>query len=126
MSEPVFLSKAQYAELGEINPPPDEETILDESEPARGVRDPDRYIVQAKRLAMENFNEYRDPSRDPELALDEIFIVFFVKTFNGWKAQVGTTEVKGILWVISYNERTDLARLDVYRSIGKTKVKVNQ
>lgn len=92
----------------------------------RTVQDPDRFLHHAKHLVMQNYNESHNPERTNPLFLDDIYIVWFVKTQTGWKSLLGSTELRYLLWHISYNERADEARIDVYKRINATRVKENE
>lgn len=114
MSEaPAFLA----ADV-EINPSPD----MGE-EPARNGPDPDRYLQKAKELVRDNYNNSHDPSRTPPLEMDQIYITWFTKVFRGWKANLASSEVRNLSWVVSYNWSTDEYYIEIYRRINSAKVK---
>ena len=47
----------------------------------------DRFLITAKELTVKNYNDHR-PEESPEISYDEVYIVWFSKTINNWKAYV--------------------------------------
>jgi len=111
---PAFLAEV------EINPTPSSDM---EEEPVRNGPDPDRYLNKAKELVRDNYNSSHDPARTPSLELDQIFITWFTKVFKGWKANLASSEVRNLSWVVSYNSGTDEYYIEIYRRINSAKVK---
>ena len=90
--------------------------------PARQSSDPDRFLMTAKRLAMENYNSTRDASKYPELAMESFYVVWYAKTLNHWRAVVESQQASRLSWSISYNGGKDEAYIDVWKKLTKVKV----
>jgi hypothetical protein len=91
--------------------------------------DPDKYLMQAKALVVQNYNEHRDPRRSPRLTMDLVYITTFSKTLNSWKAIVGSTVVRGLLWEVTFNgEKNELdepkneAYIDIFKRLNHVRI----
>lgn len=96
---------------------------MGDGEGSRTSPDPDRYLNKAKELVRDNYNDSHDPSRTPPLELNQVFIVWFTKVFKGWKAILASSEVRNLMWQVSYNSTTDEYYIEIYRRINSAKVK---
>ncbi len=111
---------SDLAAEAEINPP--SPGLGDEDAPRLGP-DPDRYLNKAKELVRDNYNDSHDPSRTPPIELTQVYIVWFTKVFKGWKAILASSEVRNLMWQVSYNSGTDEYYIEIYRRINSAKVK---
>jgi Family of unknown function (DUF6275) len=112
-------------ESGELGDEDDEE--LDLEEPVlNGRLDPDRFLILAKQLVIDNYNANHNPERTPPLEFDEVYIDSFTKSPGGWKACIASPIVKGLYWVVGFNSQRSEAYLDIYKKINKDKVKVRK
>ena len=85
--------------------------------------DPDRLLTAAKKLAIDNYNSHRDKERIPaELTMDSVYIVWWAKTLNNWKAIVASSVARGFLWEVTSNGYRKEAYIEVYRKINSKKV----
>jgi hypothetical protein len=84
--------------------------------------DPDRFLTMAKRLVADNYNAHQDEEETPPLTIDDLYIVWFSKVLNNWRAQVQSSLVRGLLWMVTYNGPKNEAYIEVYRKINNTKV----
>lgn len=91
--------------------------------------DPDKYLMQAKALVVQNYNEHRDPRRSPMLTMDLVYITTFSKTLSSWKALVGSTVVRGLLWEVTFNgeknefdEPKNEAYIDIFQRLNHVKI----
>ena len=51
---------------------------------------------QAKKIVMEYFNSHVDKTENKQISLDDIYIVWFCKTLQNWKALVSTNVADGL------------------------------
>jgi Family of unknown function (DUF6275) len=84
--------------------------------------DPDRYLTQAKQLVMDNYNGHYEGEDTPPLILGDLYIVSFTKTLTHWRAQVASTVVRGMMWIVTCNGIKSEAYIEVYRKINNVKV----
>lgn len=53
-------------------------------------------------------------------ALDEVYVVWFVKVLQNWKALVSTTLPDGMYYEVTYNGDSAEAYLDAYKKFDNT------
>lgn len=87
-------------------------------QPENGRQDPDRFLRAARQLVVDNYNANRNPKRTQELTIDKVYVDSFMKTLANWKAIVGCTVLKGLLWEVSYNGQKKTAYISVYKKIN--------
>jgi hypothetical protein len=97
------------------------------------AEDPDKYLMMAKALVVQNYNEHRDPRRSPVLTMDLVFITQFSKAAQNWKALVGSTVVRGLIWEVTFNGSRDEdgqllneAYIDIFKKINHIKIPLGE
>lgn len=70
---------------------------------------------KAKRLVVEYFNGRVDCTNNIKLTEDQVFIVWFSKTLQNWKAMVSTTISDGMYYEITYNGDRKETYVDAYK-----------
>ena len=70
---------------------------------------------KAKKLVVKYYNERVDKTDNVELTEDQVFIVWFSKTLQNWKAMVSTTISDGMYYEITYNGDKKETYLDAYK-----------
>lgn len=60
----------------------------------------------------------------PTFAEDEVYIVWFSKTLQNWKALVGTTLPDDLYYEVTYDGDRALAYLDAYKKFDNRAVKL--
>jgi hypothetical protein len=86
------------------------------------VPDPDRFLMQAKQLVVENYNNHRDLGRSEELSMGSVYIVWFAKTLSNWKAIVASPVARGLMWEVTYNGNRGEAYIDIYKKLNNVRV----
>ena len=71
-------------------------------------------LEKARKLVLDYFNNRRDIT-DPPLELGDVFVVWFCKTLQNWKALVSTNVRDGVYYEITHNGDTDETYIDVYK-----------
>lgn len=61
------------------------------------------YLDKAKRLVIEHNNLYKTTDNPDFLRLENVYVVWFVKTLQNWKALVSTTKPDGAYYELTYN-----------------------
>ena len=77
---------------------------------------------KAKQLVLDYFNEHVDKTDNVELTLDDIYVVWFCKTLQNWKALVSTNVPDNMYYEITYNGDKKETYVDVYRKWDNLRV----
>lgn len=75
----------------------------------------DSFMNKAKDVVVNYFNKKNDITNKTKLTKDDVFIVWFCKTLQNWKALVSTTIPDGIYYEVTYNGDKHETYLDVYK-----------
>jgi hypothetical protein len=70
---------------------------------------------KAKQLVVNYYNENVDKTDKKELTTDDVFVVWFSKTLQNWKALVSTTVSDGMYYEVTYNGDKKETYLDAYK-----------
>lgn len=73
------------------------------------------YQNLAKQIIVDYFNNKKDKTDDFVLTMDNVYIVWFCKTLQNWKALVSTTVPDGVYYEVTYNGDKAEIYLDVYK-----------
>lgn len=79
-------------------------------------------LEKARTLVLNYFNEHHD-STDPPLELGDVYVVWFCKTLQNWKALVSTNVRDGMYYEVTHNGDTDETYIDVYKKWENVVVK---
>lgn len=69
----------------------------------------------AKKLVADYFNSHVDKSDGMRITADEVYIVWFCKTLQNWKALASTTVPDGVYYEITHNGDKGETYVDVYK-----------
>ena len=72
-------------------------------------------IEKAKQIVVDYFNNHKDKTDRVYITKDEVFIVWFCKTLQNWKALVSTTIPDGMYYEITHNGDKGETYLDAYK-----------
>ena len=72
-------------------------------------------MTRAKQLVVEYFNAHVDATDGKKLTMEDVFIVWFIKTLQNWKALVSTTVSDGMYYEITHNGDKGETYLDAYK-----------
>ena len=75
----------------------------------------DAMLNKAKKLVVAFFNDHSEKSETFTLTSDDVFIVWFSKTLQNWKALVSTTVPDGMYYEVTYNGDKKETYLDAYK-----------
>ena len=70
---------------------------------------------KAKKLVVEYFNSRVEKTDNVELTEDDVYIVWFSKTLQNWKALVSTNISDGMYYEVTYNGDKKETYLDAYK-----------
>lgn len=75
----------------------------------------DAMMKRAKELVVNLFNNHVDKTDKKTITEDDVFIVWFCKTLQNWKALVSTTISDGMYYEITHNGDKNETYLDAYK-----------
>lgn len=70
---------------------------------------------KAKKLVVEYFNSRVEKTDNVTLTEDDVYIVWFSKTLQNWKALVSTNISDGMYYEVTYNGDKKETYLDAYK-----------
>lgn len=77
---------------------------------------------KARRLVMDYFNQRVEKTDGFKLTLDDVYVVWFSKTLQNWKALVSTTVSDGMYYEVTYNGDKKETYVDVYKKWDNVRV----
>ena len=77
--------------------------------------DNEAMLKKAKRLVVNYYNSRVERTDDFEISEENVFIVWFCKTLQNWKALVSTTVSDGMYYEITHNGDKQETYLDAYK-----------
>lgn len=77
---------------------------------------------QARKIAMDYFNTHVDATDNKQITMDDVYVVWFSKTLQNWKALVSTNVSDGMYYEITYNGDKKETYVDVYKKWENFKV----
>lgn len=73
------------------------------------------YQKKAKQIVVVYFNSKVDKTDNKAISEDDVYIVWFSKTLQNWKALVSTTIPDGLYYEITHNGDKNETYVDVYK-----------
>lgn len=70
---------------------------------------------KAKKIVMEYFNSRVDKTDRKQVTIGDIYIVWFAKTLQNWKALASTNVSDGMYYEITHNGDKNETYVDVYK-----------
>lgn len=70
---------------------------------------------KAKQLVVDFFNEEVEKTDGFTLTVDDVYIVWWSKTLQNWKALVSTTVSDGMYYEVTYNGDKQETYIDAYK-----------
>lgn len=70
---------------------------------------------KAKQIVVDYFNSHVEKTDDKQITSDDVYIVWFCKTLQNWKALVSTTVSDGMYYEITHNGDTNETYVDAYK-----------
>ena len=80
------------------------------------------YQKIARKIVLNYANEHIDKTDNVQITLDNVFIVWFRKTLQNWKALVSTTLPDGMYYEVTYNGDNKEIYLDAYKKFENRKI----
>ena len=70
---------------------------------------------RAKELVVSYFNDHVEKTDNKKITEDDVFVVWFCKTLQNWKALVSTTVSDGMYYEVTHNGNKGETYLDAYK-----------
>jgi len=75
----------------------------------------DAMLKRAKELVASYFNDHVEVTDNKKITEDDVFVVWFCKTLQNWKALVSTTVSDGMYYEVTHNGDKGETYLDAYK-----------
>ena len=72
-------------------------------------------LDKAREIVKDYFNSHVDVTDKKEITINDVYVVWFAKTLQNWKALVSTTVPDGVYYELTYNGDKDEIYVDVYK-----------
>ena len=69
----------------------------------------------AKKLIADYFNSHVDVTDGKKITTEDVYVVWFCKTLQNWKAMVSTNVSDGMYYEVTYNANRDEIYFDAYK-----------
>lgn len=73
------------------------------------------YQEKAKQIVIDYYNEHVEKTDNKKLTESEVFVVWFSKTLQNWKALISTTISDGMYYEVTHNGDKKETYLDAYK-----------
>ena len=70
---------------------------------------------KAKQIIVDYFNSHVDVTDGVKITLDDVFVVWFCKTLQNWKALLSTKVPDGVYYEVTHNGDRNETYVDVYK-----------
>ena len=80
------------------------------------------YQKTAKEIVLDYANKHIDRTDNVQITLDDVYIVWFCKTLQNWKALLSTTLPDGMYYEVTYNGDKKEVYLDAYKKFENQKI----
>lgn len=70
---------------------------------------------KAKQIVMDYFNTKVDVTDKKQITLNDVYVVWFCKTLQNWKALVSTNVSDGMYYEVTHNGDENETYVDVYK-----------
>lgn len=82
------------------------------------------FIPLAKQTVLDYVQAHLDVTDDIKASIDDIYVVWFCKTLQNWKALISTTLPDGMYYEVTYNGDKKEIYLDAYKKFENKHIKV--
>lgn len=80
------------------------------------------YQKIAKEIVLDYANKHIDKTDNVQITLDDVYVVWFCKTLQNWKALLSTTLPDGMYYEVTYNGDKKEVYLDAYKKFENQRI----
>lgn len=80
----------------------------------------------AREIVLNYANKHIDKTDNVQITLDDVYVVWFCKTLQNWKALVSTSLSDGMYYEVTYNSDKKEVYLDAYKKFDNRKIDESQ
>ena len=84
------------------------------------------YQKISKEIVLNYANKHIDKTDNVQITLDDVYIVWFCKVLQNWKALLSTTLPDGMYYEVTYNGEKKEVYLDAYKKFENQKIDVSK
>ena len=84
------------------------------------------YQEIAKEIVLDYARKHIDKTDNVQITLDDVYIVWFCKTLQNWKALLSTTLPDGMYYEVTYNGDKKEVYLDAYKKFENRKIDMSK
>lgn len=81
-----------------------------------------KFLELVKNLVADYTNEHLDKSDNVSITTDNVYVVWYCKTLQNWKALASTTLYDGMYYEITLNGDKNEVYLDAYKKFENRKI----
>ena len=70
---------------------------------------------KARQIVVDYFNSHVDKTDGVQISIEDVYVVWFCKTLQNWKALLSTNVPDGVYYEITHNGDTNETYVDVYK-----------
>lgn len=70
---------------------------------------------KARQIVVDYFNSHVDKTDGVQISIEDVYVVWFCKTLQNWKALLSTKVPDGVYYEITHNGDRDETYVDVYK-----------
>ena len=85
-----------------------------------------KFFELVKNLVADYTNEHLDKSDGKQIAIDDVYVVWYCKTLQNWKALASTTLFDGMYYELTLNGDKKEIYLDAYKRFENRAIKVEE
>lgn len=83
-----------------------------------------KFFKLVKKLVADYTNEHLDKSDGKQITTDDVYVVWYCKTLQNWKALASTTLFDGMYYELTLNGDKQELYLDAYKKFENRAIKV--
>ena len=83
-----------------------------------------KFIELVKKSVADYFNKMADITDNPKLTTDNVYIVWYCKSLQNWKALASTTVMDGMYYELTLNGDQNELYLDAYKKWQNVLIKL--
>ena len=85
-----------------------------------------KFFELVKNLVADYTNEHLDKSDGKQITTEDVYVVWYCKTLQNWKALVSTTLLDGMYYELTLNGDKKEIYLDAYKKFENRAIKVEE